>query len=655
MKTNLTWKYYLIPLIYILLTAGFINLHFSELGGRAVHAELGPIAVEYYQKGSGRGSVRDLRLDIAGFKADLSEGVMMRDPGGRNARMEIQSVSLTRDRLRLTMSDGGSLDFRTGFTLRGGPRVDEGERGVAVAYRPAPDSEQGLSPLLELSTPPSAELSAPLPGLPLLRMEDTEQELLLAFSEPAESEGQRLVVSFDGATKPAFAELKEVFMSGNESESSERIVPGFVLEIGPDLQDVDGDPLRYWFFGQTSGLSGAQLESRLDGLVQRMLRAWQAGEFDSGAAALSAIVDLRVGAGTNIDLESGLLASLAEESRDSASWRGAVYTGDILEAHEQYIDQEREFLDRVRRILGEGDRSERARFFAQQVREPDYPELVSAIVFAGDEDALELLDAALVELDAPELTRLEGAAAAGVFVAAVEALRDYAHRLGGAQAAARESFPAVLTHIQKVSSGLFFLSGTDTGGESESIGMVDTLVQLRLGRALIDYAGLGGPEIAEELGLALMDSIVDVAVDGAVVRGQFVLRENQLRPREVFLASEELFPFLIPERDYYPRVVDLAPQLGENIRVWSGAGRIGGNQLSNGYEISFDFPADEESFVVVRGVENIESVELYGMPWSGDRRFQNYSVGGWYYQEDTKTLYIKFRHRDREEEIRITG
>jgi len=56
---------------------------------------------------------------------------------------------------------------------------------------------------------------------------------------------------------------------------------------------------------------------------------------------------------------------------------------------------------------------------------------------------------------------------------------------------------------------------------------------------------------------------------------------------------------------------------------------------------------------VMRGIESFTSLEMYGLAWGGDWRFQNYDVGGWFYDRERSVLYMKIRHKEKVERIRI--
>ncbi|MCF7914842.1 MAG: hypothetical protein K9L66_06740, partial [Spirochaetaceae bacterium] len=110
------------------------------------------------------------------------------------------------------------------------------------------------------------------------------------------------------------------------------------------------------------------------------------------------------------------------------------------------------------------------------------------------------------------------------------------------------------------------------------------------------------------------------------------------------ITPSRLYPFL-SENNYFPRVVSLQKELGPNVRVWTSARAVGAVQRADGFEITFDFAAGETHYVIIRGLEPFSGMEMYGQPWNGDRRFQTYDVGGWYYEQERGVFFVKLRHR----------
>jgi len=57
--------------------------------------------------------------------------------------------------------------------------------------------------------------------------------------------------------------------------------------------------------------------------------------------------------------------------------------------------------------------------------------------------------------------------------------------------------------------------------------------------------------------------------------------------------------------------------------------------------------------MVIRGIKPFYRIQLYGMDFRTDPRFESYNSSGYRYNEDTETLFLKMRHKVEMEDIVI--
>jgi hypothetical protein len=156
--------------------------------------------------------------------------------------------------------------------------------------------------------------------------------------------------------------------------------------------------------------------------------------------------------------------------------------------------------------------------------------------------------------------------------------------------------------------------------------------------------------LALRLGNSLLASAVSFADERGALPAEISATAEGLVPSDSRVSPSRIYPFLA-ENNYYPRVVSLEKELGQNVRLWTSAQAVGAVQRAEGFEVTLDFAVGETHYLVMRGVEPFEGMDMYGQPWNGDWRFQNYDVGGWFYNREEQTLFMKIRHRDKIERL----
>jgi len=57
--------------------------------------------------------------------------------------------------------------------------------------------------------------------------------------------------------------------------------------------------------------------------------------------------------------------------------------------------------------------------------------------------------------------------------------------------------------------------------------------------------------------------------------------------------------------------------------------------------------------MVVRGVKPFNRIQIYGMDFRTDPRFERYDSSGWAYSASEQTLLLKMKHRSPTEYVRI--
>ncbi len=681
MKSKLPKRYYFIPVIYVVLILGFINLHLQDIGGRFITKSIGPVTVRYRQEAGVRQQLSRITVSLDGLSADLSTGVQVEDATGRSDRIPIKTVETTQDGFQLELVRGGRIDLV----------VHDENGGFAVLYRPDTNDGNNFTPVITFTAPSDMEIRTVHRALPLIELRRGERDLLLVhnnsitsvaegielkfnqnaggvmLSQPVVSSGLAGVVAAGGGREAA---LSKAGSAGNGSASNTGTTAGSDAGTGQSgggpvrvgmiasSLPADTDALNYWFFGNEEAVSSTLVQNEVQQLVENMQRQWRQtlGQADGRVVGAVAAESMKRQGSINF----GELQSAAGEAAANASWYASTFVNNIVDAEQNYTERENQLVREISRALDQNPEQ----ILTEAVKSTDYPNLLQMVVFSGNEELETKLDRVLGEIDSSSLQN--SAAVAGLFILAVDALEVFPERFSSLASSAAPVYERVLANISLVNSRLVYRSFQGAAVQAGSELVVDPLIQMKLARALQSFGRLSAegaaglsqaegsdvPELAARLGSALLHSVLQFTDESSSLPAEITASVESFETSESRISASRFYPFLT-ENNFYPRVVSLRKELDQNMRLWTSAQAVGAVQRADGFEITLDFAAGETHYVVIRGVEPFEYMEMYGQRWNGDWRFQNYNVGGWFYNRDTQTLFMKIRHRNKIERLRF--
>ncbi len=63
------------------------------------------------------------------------------------------------------------------------------------------------------------------------------------------------------------------------------------------------------------------------------------------------------------------------------------------------------------------------------------------------------------------------------------------------------------------------------------------------------------------------------------------------------------------------------------------------------------FPVNNTHYMIIKGIEPFTGIQLYGVNFRTDPRFESYNSSGYVYDSTTKTLLLKMVHRTETENV----
>ncbi len=167
-------------------------------------------------------------------------------------------------------------------------------------------------------------------------------------------------------------------------------------------------------------------------------------------------------------------------------------------------------------------------------------------------------------------------------------------------------------------------------------GTTSVLNIVKLGKALLNYGNL--------------------TKDNSLIAGGYALINTALKsPSQIDTRTlSELYLTLRQDNTYIPHVALLAIAPEKTTWAWTCAEQVTYETDDNGnITLNTTFPQGESHYMILNGIEPFEGIEIYGVAFRTDPRFEAYNSSGYAYDANTKTLFLKFRHRAAIETVRL--
>ena len=116
----------------------------------------------------------------------------------------------------------------------------------------------------------------------------------------------------------------------------------------------------------------------------------------------------------------------------------------------------------------------------------------------------------------------------------------------------------------------------------------------------------------------------------------------------------ELYPILVRNNNYYPHYVLLSDGEGTPVWVWTCARNITYSTDQDGTTtLDIEFPQGATHYLILSGIKEFLSIELYGMNFHTDPRFETYNSSGYVYLSNRNILLLKSKQKSQHEIIRM--
>lgn len=192
--------------------------------------------------------------------------------------------------------------------------------------------------------------------------------------------------------------------------------------------------------------------------------------------------------------------------------------------------------------------------------------------------------------------------------------------------------PIIPQAVKKIEDQCHFANQQLHVGEKESVSFLETI---EIGKTLIDY----GEFVAHP----------ECALCGRLIVNTAFAQNTTIDLR----AYIEVYPVLV-QNSFYPHFTTIGTAQSKRIWAWTIARNINYERQGTEVTITIDFPQEQTHYIILENIPPFEKIEIYGMSYHTDPRFESYNSSGYVYNEQTQTLFLKSRHRVEKEIIRLS-
>jgi hypothetical protein len=601
MDSRIGKKFALIPILYLFLIGGFIFLHVIQVESfREVVAGFVVRGTILKDRDDRTAGVRKLSVSTQGLTWTFGARtpVMIDTANGIAYSGRLKGYRLIDDGVEILLNMDVSVTFRTDDTGR-------------IAVRPYSSGKDGNVESITLSLFPDEEVQiSRAEGVPIVRAEFGESSIFFSIPDEVTLQENEFVFSISG---------------------------GKGAEVVLETSDGSGlDPYTFWFAQEGALADPGRYEDTLAGFLENAYHGWTNGRFNSNAltwsdgngsagflsGAFNAYMSEAYRRGTLVDV--GLTRRIVAKYAPSLTYDTNPHTGDIVRTGR---DRYRRDRDVIEEIYG-------------QVRERD-PALFlrdDPVGFSLHHESMGLVESIfdlLVSVNPETLEQAVGMLRS--CLRGVELFSEMEFCEVGRSIVERHLFSAVVRNGEQM-----FISRDNDGS-------CDILLSIQVGKALHEAGLILGQSIYAGVGRQLVISALELADDSGFLPREVVLVEDSVVPSDELVPPEDIYS-LFYQGSYVPREIGLTDVLGPGTYIWTAAEELTVTREQEEIVLEFDFPVGYTHHLTVRGIEPFQRAYMFGIRWNTDPYFQNYS-SGWAYDADTKTLYVKIRHRAERERM----
>lgn len=161
---------------------------------------------------------------------------------------------------------------------------------------------------------------------------------------------------------------------------------------------------------------------------------------------------------------------------------------------------------------------------------------------------------------------------------------------------------------------------------------ISSLLALETGAVLIEYGNINGTTEHSTTGYAIINTVL-----------------TQNTPDLMTIA--EAYPIIINNKNY-PHYVMLYRE--KNIWTWTMADSVSYTERNNIGSITMHSSVGDIYYQIINNLPAFKDINIYGLSYHSDPRFESYASSGYVHRTNTKTLFLKTKHKSENEVVKFT-
>lgn len=590
MNTKISKIYYLVPLFFLFITGFLLFLEFSNRDN-IFNIQIDRIQLSGSgEQGLDKNSISNVKLMVPGLLMNFSrEPAMILDSEGNRSSSNLSGYEVS--------ESGFTLSFTNSLVIK-------------------ISTDESLGIIFDIEYPGDVTDTLVLPAEV---MSDLHQVSYLPYYSYTVSGANYLFAAGSGSIFDMTAGSLMLPLTGKSAS----IV---IEEIG------EKDPLQYYFFGKTGPVSTDLYESTVENFIGTAYEGWREGRFNSENVEW-------ILAGGIYGLDNNLLTSFISESlkrgrlaqienivdnvadrEDEFTFLSAPFTGNIVNTDSIRRKMNDTLKKRISTAVKSGDLAlfhetdlmQELTWISSSALIRDFSKFVSSIDLSKRFEPAVLTGMAEVYKDSVKIETTQYK----------DLMRLYS-------VIEEQIFPA----LTRINDGLFLSGGKES--------LFDTLLSIRTGFALYEIGRIESNTLFETIGRSMVVSVLSLTDESGLIP-EFIDREGDIHGSSYY-GADTLYSNLV-SNEYYPHVINFKGTAGTDISIWTVANTVSFESDSSSSVFEFTYPRGGIHHLVIKGIEPFKSLQMNGINWNSDTRFQYYS-DGWVYEREEKTLYVKLTQK----------
>jgi len=187
---------------------------------------------------------------------------------------------------------------------------------------------------------------------------------------------------------------------------------------------------------------------------------------------------------------------------------------------------------------------------------------------------------------------------------------------------------------------------------TEDDGSTDLRLSLLAGEILSNFGASSSKPNLVGVGQSLVEGVLGLSDAQGVSPARALVASGQLSQKSGTLLPEDIYP-IVADNPYYPREISFSREIEPGVWAWTCAPSLTVQATASSYVFLAGFSSGRSHFMALYGIKNFKNIQLYDIDYSPDNDFEGYDASGYLYHKDTKSLYLKMRHKKDVEDIKL--